>query len=120
LEAVHKYMWNRAASLVLTTAALGAVACSTESRHRTVIYDQTWSRAAGVRNLFCAPDLKSSCEREAREDEAPFQESFPQPFERLPNVRPLSLSLLRQMVGRQLNRWNAPRGMPGLSIGGFA
>jgi len=53
---------------------------STESRHRTIIYDQPWSSAAGVRNLVCAPDWKSSCDREAKEDEAAFSKTLPGAF----------------------------------------
>ena len=80
-------MRNSVASLVLTTATLSLAACFTESRHRTIIYDQTWSSAAGVKNLLCAPDWKSACEREAREDEVALSKKLPEVFRATPECR---------------------------------
>jgi hypothetical protein len=84
-------MWNRVALLVFMTAALSLVACSTEARHRIIVYDQTWSSAAGVQNLVCAPDWKLPCEREAREDEEAFLQKLPQAFRAAPECKHVQL-----------------------------
>jgi hypothetical protein len=71
-------------SLALSTIALTITACSTESRHRIIIYDQSWSSAAGVKNLWCVPELHASCEREARETEADFSKRLSTAFRASP------------------------------------
>jgi hypothetical protein len=58
--------------LGLSLALLTVTACSTEGRHRTIIFDQTWSSDAAVRNLSCVPDQSESCAREARDSELAF------------------------------------------------
>ena len=80
-------MRNSVVSLVLTTVTLSLVACSTESRHRTIIYDQTWSSAVGVKNLVCASDWKSACERKAREDEVALSKKLSEIFRATPECR---------------------------------
>ena len=70
--------------LVLTTIALTLTACSAESRHRIIIYDQSWSSAAGVKNLLCIPELRASCEREARETEMDFSKRLSTAFHASP------------------------------------
>src|SRR6266576_4808302 len=68
----------------LTTIALTLTACSSESRHRIIIYDQSWSSAAGVKNLWCVPELRASCEREARETEVDFSKRLSTAFRTSP------------------------------------
>jgi hypothetical protein len=70
--------------LPFTTIALTLMACSTESRYGTVLYDQEWSRAAGLKNLYCAPELRESCDRQAIETEGAFSKSLSAAFRASP------------------------------------
>jgi hypothetical protein len=84
-------------SLLPSVIAVFALAgCSNESRHEIIIYDEAWSSAAAVRNLICVPDLKVSCEREAREGEQNFSRNLLAAFQASPKcetVRLLTLTL---------------------------
>jgi hypothetical protein len=77
--------------LPFTTIALTLIACSTESRHRTVLYDQEWSRAAGVKNLYCAPEFRESCDLRARETEEAFSKSLSAAFRASPECANVQL-----------------------------
>ena len=70
--------------LAFTTFVVTLAACSSESRHRTIVYDQQWSSAAGVKNLSCVPELRASCERQARETEAAFSKILSTAFRTSP------------------------------------
>jgi hypothetical protein len=73
---------------------LAVAGCSTESRHRTIIYDESWSSAAAVRNLSCAPDLQKSCEQEARDEESSFSKKLSAAFRASPKCRTVGLIVL--------------------------
>jgi hypothetical protein len=77
--------------LAFTTFVVTLAACSTESRHRTIIYDQQWSSAAGVKNLWCVPELRASCERQVRKTEATFSKTLSTAFRTSPEVRNCSV-----------------------------
>jgi hypothetical protein len=98
-------MRNYVASLLLAITSLSLAACSTESRHRTIIYDQPWSSAAGVRNLVCAPDWKSSCEREAREDEAAFSKKLPEAFRAAAECKTVQLIIAQDTTNAAADYW---------------
>jgi hypothetical protein len=68
------------ALLALLAASLSVASCNTASRHRTIVYDQSWSSAAAVQNLVCSPDARADCEREARESELDFSKRLPAAF----------------------------------------
>jgi hypothetical protein len=74
-------------SLLVCTVTILALAGCTESRHRTIIYDEAWSSAAAVRNLSCVPDLQRSCEREAREGEWNFSKKLSAAFHASPECQ---------------------------------
>jgi hypothetical protein len=77
--------------LALTTIALSLTACSTESRHRIIIYDQPWSSAAGVKNLWCVAEQRASCERQARETEVEFSKRLSTAFRASPECATVQL-----------------------------
>jgi hypothetical protein len=66
--------------VALSVISLSITSCNTESRHRIIVYDQSWSNAAGVKNLVCSPEMRASCEREARESESDFSKRLPAAF----------------------------------------
>lgn len=68
------------ALVALLVASLSIASCNTASRHRIIVYDQSWSNAAGVKNLVCSPDMRAACEREARESELDFSGRLPTAF----------------------------------------
>lgn len=70
--------------LIASTIVLTLAACSTKSRHRIIIYDQSWSSAAGVKNLWCAAEYKAACERQAREAELDFSKRLSTAFRTSP------------------------------------
>jgi hypothetical protein len=73
--------------LLCGISALASAGCSSESRHRTILYDEAWSSAAAVRNLTCAPDFRTSCERDARDGERDFLKSLSAAFQAAPECR---------------------------------
>jgi hypothetical protein len=73
--------------LLCGITVLVSAGCSTESRHRTILYDEAWSSAAAVRNLTCAPDFRISCERDARDEERNFFKSLSAAFQNAPECR---------------------------------
>jgi hypothetical protein len=77
--------------LILTLAA----GC-TGSRHRIVVYDQTWSSAAAVRNLHCAPEVSASCEQESKETEAEFSKRLPAAFQATPECATVQFLVLSE------------------------
>jgi hypothetical protein len=67
----------------LSVISIGIVECvewKIDSRHRIIVYDQPWSSSAGVNNLICVPEIKGSCEREAKESELDFSKRLPAAF----------------------------------------
>jgi hypothetical protein len=70
--------------LASTAIAFTLAACSTASRHRTIIYDQPWSSAASVKNLVCVPEQRASCEQRARETEMAFSKTLSTTFRTSP------------------------------------
>jgi hypothetical protein len=66
--------------VALFAISLCAVSCNIESRHRIIVYDQSWSSAAGVTNLICSPEVRASCEREAKDSELDFSKKLPAAF----------------------------------------
>jgi hypothetical protein len=77
--------------LGLSLAALPLTACSTARRHRTIIFDQTWSSEAGVRNLSCVPEQSASCAREARDSELSFSKRLVTAFQLAPECATVRL-----------------------------
>ena len=76
------------AALVLTMACFIMEACSAGTHQPTVVvYDQQWSRAAGVTALQCAPEIRDACQKEAREDEASFQNELSTAFKAAPECK---------------------------------
>ncbi len=88
---------NQFASAVFTAATFVLVACSSKPRHATIIYDEAWSSAAGVRNLACAPDLKASCEREAMEGEDALSRRLPEGFATAPECKNVQFLVIQQI-----------------------
>jgi uncharacterized lipoprotein YajG len=80
--------------LACTITILALAGCSTESRSRTIIYDEAWSNAAAVRNLSCVPEMQTSCEREAREGERNFSDKLPAAFQVAPECRTVQFLIL--------------------------
>jgi hypothetical protein len=66
--------------VALLVISLSMTSCNVESRHRVIVYDQSWSSAAGVNNLICVPEIKTSCEHEAKESELDFSKRLPAAF----------------------------------------
>ncbi len=73
--------------LACAIAVLSLAGCSTESRHRTIVYDEAWSSAAALKNLVCSPDRQASCEREARDGEQTFAKGLSAAFQTSPKCR---------------------------------
>src|ERR1700679_750704 len=73
--------------LACTVALLALGGCSTESRHRTIVYDEAWSNAAALKNLLCSADTQASCEREAKDRQRSFAESLSAAFHASPQCR---------------------------------
>lgn len=73
--------------MICAIAVLSSGGCSTESRQRTIVYDEGWSRAAAFKNLVCSPDAQASCEREAQDGERGFAESLSVAFHASPKCR---------------------------------
>jgi hypothetical protein len=86
---------------ILRTGLLGCASilclagCSTENRHRVVIYDQLWSSSAGVKNYVCAPELRTSCAQKARSDEGAFAERLAAAFRSSPDCATVQFDLVR-------------------------
>ena len=59
-------------------------ACSTDLRERTVVYDENYASAAAVKNLWCAPERRASCAREAVEAEASYLRRMQSVFQATP------------------------------------
>jgi hypothetical protein len=73
------------ASCAFTAIALTFMACSNESRHRTIIYDHSWSVAASVENSWCAPELRTSCEQQKTQTEAELSNKLAKAFSSAPD-----------------------------------
>jgi hypothetical protein len=74
----------------LLVLVLNLTACSSELRHRVVVYDHSWSRAAAVRNLWCAPVLSKACAQQATEAEQDFSNKLPRAFREEPECHNVS------------------------------
>ena len=72
------------AAVALLMFGLTSIGCSTESRHRVIVYDHPWSSAAAVQNLWCAPELRTSCAQQAREEELDFPSKLSKAFRATP------------------------------------
>ena len=77
--------------LPYTVGVVSLLGCSTESRRRTVVYDEAWSSTAAVRNLVCSPEVKIACQREAVEQELSLARSLPLAFQSSPKCRTVEL-----------------------------
>jgi hypothetical protein len=76
------------AVLALTMTCFIMEACFAGTHQPTVVvYDQQWSRAAGVTALQCAPEIRDACQKEAREDEASFQNALSTAFKAAPECK---------------------------------
>jgi hypothetical protein len=82
--------------IVFVLTALGVIllGCSTASRRRVIVYDQPWSSAAGVKNLVCASEYRTSCERQALEMEAEFRKRLPTTFRASPECSTVEFFVL--------------------------
>jgi hypothetical protein len=83
-------------SSALLAIGLSSIACSTESRHRVIVYDQAWSSAAAVKNLWCAPQLRTACERQAREEELSFPDTLSRAFRSAPECATVAFLVLSE------------------------
>jgi hypothetical protein len=72
---------------VIALWILAGCSLDTESRHRTIIYDEAWSRVAAVKNLSCVPELRAACEREAKKEEWTLSQKLPAIFKAEPQCR---------------------------------
>src|SRR5258708_38326648 len=98
--------------VAFTNFVVTLAACSTESRHRTIVYDQQWSSAAGVKNLRCVPELRASCERQARETEATFSKTLSTAFRTSLSAQLFSSSFQQETIRTRRNWstvWQAMR-----------
>jgi hypothetical protein len=84
-------MRNRTGSIRRTTgftaclmALMNLIACTTSSRHRVIVYDHSWSSAAAVKNLWCAPQLRKACAQQATVAEQDFTNRLPRAFSEEP------------------------------------
>jgi len=81
-------------SAVLFAARMLTIACCTmmvscRSRRwsNVVVYDEQWSRAAGIANLNCAPTVREACQTEAIEDEVSFSKALSSAFQISPECK---------------------------------
>ena len=80
--------------LVVLTTALSLTSCSTAHRHRVIVYDQPWSSDAGVRNLWCAPQLKVACAERALREETAFSQRLAIALSSVPECATVSFTSL--------------------------
>jgi hypothetical protein len=82
------------AAVALLTFGLTSTGCSTVSRHRVIVYDQPWSSAAAVQNLWCAPELRTACAQQAREAELDFPGKLSKAFRSAPECMTVAFVVL--------------------------
>jgi len=80
--------------LAAISILLALSACSTESRHRIIVYDQPWSSEAGVKNLWCAAEQSADCKRQAREAEIDFSKRLSRAFHEAPECKTVQFIIL--------------------------
>src|SRR5260370_25921030 len=56
-------------------------------RSNVVVYDEQWSRAAGIANLNCAPTIREACQAEALADEVSFSKALLSTFQISPKCK---------------------------------
>src|SRR5260370_12521471 len=56
-------------------------------RSNVVVYDDQWSRAAGIANLNCAPTIREACQAEAIADEVSFSKALLSAFQISPKCK---------------------------------
>ena len=71
----------------IACCAIMVSACNTPRSSTVVIYDQEWSRAAGIANLVCAPPMREACREEALSDEVGFSKTLVSAFDTTPACR---------------------------------
>jgi hypothetical protein len=76
------------AALAITMTCFIVGACTSRTHQPIlVVYDQQWSRAAGVAALQCVPEIRDSCQKEAREDGANFANTLSIAFKAAPECQ---------------------------------
>jgi hypothetical protein len=77
--------------LAIAFVVLALAGCSTEHRHRIIVYDQPWAAAAGPKNIWCAPELRESCNLEAKEGAAELSKRLMTAFRAAPECETVQL-----------------------------
>ena len=80
--------------LVVFATALSLTGCDTQHRHRVIVYDQLWSSDAGVKNFWCAPEIKVSCADKARTDETAISQRLAKGFSLAPECATVEFAVL--------------------------
>jgi hypothetical protein len=84
------------AAIALFASGLTSIGCSTESRHRVIVYDQPWASSAAVRNLWCAPELRTACAQQAKEAELDFPSRLSKAFRAAPECATVAFVVLSE------------------------
>jgi hypothetical protein len=78
-------LWGkRAATSAIICCTLALSACNARRRSSIVLYDQQWSRTAGIENLKCAPEVRDDCRKEAIADVMSFTSDLSSAFQSSP------------------------------------
>lgn len=81
-------LWQKiAATSVMICSALAVSACNDRRSSHIILYDQEWSRSAGIANLKCAPEVRDSCRKEAISGEISFASDLASSFKSSPNCK---------------------------------
>jgi hypothetical protein len=92
-DRVMKSVPSQRRSAVLFTAHMLTIACCTmmvsctSVRPNVVVYDEQWSRAAGIANLNCAPTIREPCQTEAIADVVSFSKALSSAFQISPECK---------------------------------
>jgi hypothetical protein len=92
-DPVMKSVPSQRRSAVLFAARMLTIACCTmmvscsSRRSNVVVYDEQWSRAAGIANLNCAPTIREACQTEAIADEVSFSKALLSAFQISPKCK---------------------------------
>ena len=80
--------------MALSSIVVIVAGCSSENRHRVVVYDQDWSAARGKTNIRCSPELRASCDKEALEGAAKLPETLSAEFRATPECSTVQLFVM--------------------------
>jgi len=81
-------LWRkRAATSAMICCALAVSACNDRRRSSVVLYDQQWSRTAGIANLKCAPEGRDDCRKESISDVVGFSFDLSSAFQSSPECK---------------------------------